>query len=676
MKLEFDKNIYTLIVVSIVAFFPILFNGFTFYSDDNYVLNNPLIHSFSIENLILMFTTFFDGHYHPLTLLSFAINYFFSGESPFGYQLTNLMLNTTNGVLIYYLSKKILKENTHAFLVALIFIVHPIHVESVARITERKDMLFGLFFLASCITYIKFIETNLIKKYWLAVLFFVLSLLSKGQAVTLPLTLFLLSWYLIGYQLTIKKAVYFVPLIILSVIFGFLNIKAQVFTGYFLDTSSIPFANYFVSSAYVLTNYITHLFFPIQLSPHYPYPFDIYKLAPKFYFLYLLIFPVYLGLLFWFRKNKIVLFGLLFYIINIILMIRFIPVSENVMPDRYNYIPVFGIILILFYFINKFAKLKLTTIIYIIATLLSIKTFSQSMVWKNGISVWTTAYKYYPNDSEINQNLGANYLKLGNYQKAKRFIDLAIKLDSSNLLSHLDRSNYYIQNKDPKNSLIELKFIVDFNAKSVKDLSNQSSVYLTLGEFDKALEKINLAIKINDSNAKLFYNKAAILLQQNEYSKALLVLDQCLALRPSFKGDVHLLKSKLALCCNNLFLAQNELKLAKKYLKNSKEIENTKLAIENYSIHEGTLETLKDSKQLNAIGLNYFSLGFYQIALMYFDKSSELDSTYVPAIQNEVYSNYMLGNWSLTLEKYKKSQELKIEIDDKVKQQLHNLEMI
>jgi hypothetical protein len=106
MSLKIDKYTYILIAVSIVSYSPILFNGFTYYSDDNYVLNNPLIKRLSISNIELIFTSFFDGHYHPLTMLSLAINYFFSGDTAFGYQLTNLSFNTINSVLVYILLGK------------------------------------------------------------------------------------------------------------------------------------------------------------------------------------------------------------------------------------------------------------------------------------------------------------------------------------------------------------------------------------------------------------------------------------------------------------------------------------------------------------------------------------------------------------------------------------------
>jgi tetratricopeptide (TPR) repeat protein len=675
MSLKIDKYTYILIAVSIVSYSPILFNGFTYYSDDNYVLNNPLIKRLSISNIELIFTSFFDGHYHPLTMLSLAINYFFSGDTAFGYQLTNLSFNTINSVLVYILLGKIFKNNTTAFAAALLFALHPLHVESVARITERKDTLYGFFFLLSCISYISFINTREINKYALSTLFFVLALLSKGQAVTLPLTLFVISILFLGLKETFRQAKYILPLLILSGIFGFLNLKAQTYTGYYLDTSSIPLSNYFISAGYVLTNYIFKLFIPLQLSPHYPYPFNLYELVPYSFYLYLLVFPALILLIFKLRKNYILLFGVLFYLVNIILMIRFIPVAENVMPDRYNYIASIGFVVILVVILEKYLKSRMMTVIYIISTLFFIKTITQTKVWKDGVQVWETVYRYYPNDSEINQILGSHYMRKGNASKATKYLDRAIQLDTNNILAYLDRSTLNNGKQDYKGALNDLSHVINFPAKSERDLSNQSAVLLKLGRFDDALKKINMAIEKNIYNAKLYYNKSAILLLNKKYDDALESADQCIKLRPHFIGDVHLLKVKIALYNNNGVLAQKELNEAKRYLSKTKELENAIFVIENYLTYESSLITVKDAKKLNAIGLIYFDLGYYGLAIDYFNKAIELMENYSPAYQNLVYAYYMQGNWEETAKEYKRAKLLNIQIDNRINQQLLNLEI-
>ncbi|MCB9173661.1 MAG: glycosyltransferase family 39 protein [Flavobacteriales bacterium] len=676
MDLKGNKHIFLLLVVSILAYLPILFNGFTYYSDDNYILNNPLIQSFSTDNISLIFTSFFDGHYHPLTLLSFSFNYFFSGESPFGYQLTNLMLNAVNSCLVYILVLKLFNNKNQALIVALIFALHPLHVESVARITERKDTLFALFFLASCISYIVFIESKKFKKYGLAILFFVLALLSKGQAVTLPITLLIISFFILGYNQGLKQLKYILPLFLLSGLFGFLNLKAQLYTGYFLDTTSIPFINNVISAGYVLTNYIFKLFFPIQLSPHYPYPFDLTASVPKIYYLFTLIFPVVLAIIYFFRKNKTILLGLLFYLSNIFLMIRFIPVAENVMPDRYNYLPIIGFVIILYYLLEKVLKKKLMLGVYIVLGLFFIKSFTQSLVWKNGIKVWETAHKYYPNDSEINQNLGSHYYSNGKIDKALKFTNKAIELDTNNILAFINRSNIFNSQQNYKASLNDLKSVLQVKAISAKDLSNQSAVLIQIGEFEQALVKNKLAIEKNPYDAKLYYNQAAILLLLKQFDNGLLSINKCIELVPFYIGDAFLLKSKLALYNYDVTTADKAFKEAKKYTTKKESVQNTMYAIQNVMTYETALKSSKNAKELNTIGLTFYNLGFYQIAINYFEKAISLDENYSPGYQNLVYSYYATGDWYKTFENYKLVNQKNIVIDGKVKQQLINLEII
>src|SRR5690606_24327647 len=189
--------------------------------------------------------------------------------------------------------------------------------------------------------------------------------------------------------------------------------------------SSVPLLNYFISAGYVLSNYIFKLLIPFQLSPHYPYPFNLYEPAPYSFYLYLFIFPFITLLILKIRKNKLLLFGILFYLINVVLMIRFVPVAENVMPDRYNYIASIGFLIIFVVVLEKYLKTKLLTAVYVISSLFFIKTITQTKVWKDGIQVWTTAFKYYPNDSEINQNLGSHYMRKGNISKATIYLEKA-----------------------------------------------------------------------------------------------------------------------------------------------------------------------------------------------------------------------------------------------------------
>ena len=180
------------------AFLPSLKNGFVNWDDDCYVLNSSSISSsISASNLKSIFTSFSVGHYQPLTILSYAFDYQLFKLNPYYYHLTNLILHLLNSLLVFYLIYLLSGNIGVSFITAILFGIHPLHVESVAWISERKDVLYSFFFLLSCIIYLYYLTKERNSKYYLLSLFlFLCSLLSKSMAVTLPLLLLLMDYYL------------------------------------------------------------------------------------------------------------------------------------------------------------------------------------------------------------------------------------------------------------------------------------------------------------------------------------------------------------------------------------------------------------------------------------------------------------------------------------------------
>ncbi|MGB0932463.1 MAG: hypothetical protein ACPGVB_16895, partial [Chitinophagales bacterium] len=178
------------LLLTFVVFFPSLQNGFVNYDDTVYVYENPYIQSLSSENLHQIFTKPMAHNYHPLTMLSLAVNYHFSELNPFGYHLTNLLLHLANVFwvfwLVFWLSGKRIEMSV---IVSLLFGIHPMHVESVAWIAERKDVLYAFFFLPALIAYIRYIKTRKWSFLVASLLLFTFSLFSKPAAIILPLLL-------------------------------------------------------------------------------------------------------------------------------------------------------------------------------------------------------------------------------------------------------------------------------------------------------------------------------------------------------------------------------------------------------------------------------------------------------------------------------------------------------
>ena len=192
-------GLVVIVITTVAALYPSIGNDFVNWDDVVYIMNNDMIKSLNIENLIKMFSSFFMGNYHPLTILSFAIDFKLFKLSAQGYHLHNLILHLVNALLVYFVAWHILRKNTlAAFIVSILFAIHPMHVESVAWVSERKDLLYTMYFLLAMLAYIFYNRTGEKKYLYYTLLCFILSLLAKAQAVTLPVVLLLMDYFLEG----------------------------------------------------------------------------------------------------------------------------------------------------------------------------------------------------------------------------------------------------------------------------------------------------------------------------------------------------------------------------------------------------------------------------------------------------------------------------------------------
>jgi 4-amino-4-deoxy-L-arabinose transferase-like glycosyltransferase len=216
-------SILLISLVTVISFSPVFFNGFVEWDDWHYITHNALIKSLSFNNFWIWFTRPLRGLYQPLIQFSFALNYAIDGLNPTIFHTTNLLIHTANSVLVFYFIMKLSKNRFVAILSAILFAVHPLHVESVAWATERKDTLYAFFFLAGLIYYQRYTRENTQKLYNLTFLMLGLSLLSKGSAVVFPVVLVLIDfvqkrkWY--SQKILLEKA----PFFILAVFYGLLT---------------------------------------------------------------------------------------------------------------------------------------------------------------------------------------------------------------------------------------------------------------------------------------------------------------------------------------------------------------------------------------------------------------------------------------------------------------------
>lgn len=417
-------------------------NQFTNWDDPGYIKDNQVIKSLSGEGLSAIFSTSIMGNYHPLTILTYAIEYSCVNLEPWLYHLDSLLFHVIVTLLVYWFVQALTKRPVAAAVAAILFGLHPMHVESVAWVAGRKDVVYGTFYIAACIAYLYYVraleKTKPIGLYLFVFILFVCSLLAKPVAVVLPVTLLLIDIFegrlfkspeLEGNNepLSVRKLDFNfnalldkIPFFAASVAFGIKSVKDQQAFGS-LDTMNVDFNHIerIGLGGYALVTYLWKAVAPVGLSNFYPYPEKTVLGIHWHYYLYPLVF---VGLLFaiwrFGRKNKVVLFGSLFFLVNIVLLLQFIPVGGAIVADRYSYIPYLGLFIMAGWGIatvledaayHKYKTVALAGIV-VYSLALGVLSNQRAKVWYDAMSLWRDEIEKEPvRAPNAYNNLGFNY---------------------------------------------------------------------------------------------------------------------------------------------------------------------------------------------------------------------------------------------------------------------------
>ncbi len=498
-----------IVLITFVSLSPTLFNDFVNLDDPQYVVSNPVVQSFSGENLKAIFSQAFVGNYQPQTMLSYLLEYSFFGKGAGTFHFFSLLFHVINTLLVYFIIMKLTKNQVVAFITAILFGIHPLHVESVAWVSARKDVLYTLWFLLSLWFYLAHVkqEGSSKKYYVLAMLCFVFSLLSKAQAVILPVTFFLAD-YLIGRKLNRKTIIEKVPFFVMALIFGFLAYKIQEKSGAVQDYAYFKPWQRILFSCYGLVNYFYKTLLPIDLSCFYPYPETNDKINTNWVYMAPLILAA-VGFVIWkyFRRAKEVLFGMAFFLLTILLVLQLIPVGDAVMADRYTYLSSIGLFFIVGHYFWKWSEKNAanTKTIhgagFVVLGVLCILSFNRSRLWKDSITLYSHDLQTHP-AAIIYNNLGVAYIDEEKLNKA----------NNSTAGKGKDPKFYFEEASKNFTRTVELK------PRFPSGYKNKALTHELLGENDKAVEAFNMAVTYfpNDENNYLFRGKVLLKMGRNE----------------------------------------------------------------------------------------------------------------------------------------------------------------
>jgi tetratricopeptide (TPR) repeat protein len=526
-----------ILLLTLLVYWPAIHNGFV-WDDTVYVQRNPLIHTLDLQEI---FSSYLAGNYHPVTVLVLAIEYGMFGLKESGYHVVNILLHLANTLLTFFLIRKFSNNLWVGLITMLIFGVHPLHVESVAWISALKDLLYTLFFLASLLAYLRYVDHKKNKWYAIALGFFVLSLLSKAVAVALPVVLLLVD-YLRGRTFNQKVGLEKIPFFVLSLVFGVVAIYAQQSEDA-IQADSIPVIQRIVFAFHNYITYIHQLILPVSLSAYYPYPIGSRETIPVVYYTYI---PITLGVLFlaWksLRQSKKVLFGLGFYSITIFLILRLLPVGFTITADRHAYIASIGIIYLFAEGLYWLYRNKPSGVLSMAAVAAGIgftafysyATFQRCKVWKNELTLWTDTIE---KDNSVHMaflNRGVYHLDTKNYALAEADLAKAIELDPTYAKSYYNRGMVYQQQRKLDAAMQDYNKSIELNPNLANAFINRGNTYKDMNQFELALADYERAIVLDPSMLESYNNKGVLLQNMGNAQAALDSYSKVLQLSPNY----------------------------------------------------------------------------------------------------------------------------------------------
>jgi tetratricopeptide (TPR) repeat protein len=569
------------IAITFLAFVMTFSHDFVNWDDDYNLANNANTALLNWDNIVNIFTEPVIGNYNPLPILTFAIERKFFDLDPTIYHVNNVLLHLVCVFFVYRICKSLNLSSISSAIGALLFGIHPMRVESVAWVTERKDVLFGVFFLSALWYYIQYVRsgTQTRKYFYFALGLFIVSLFAKIQAVSLPLAMLLVDYYFkrpLKLGLVLEKWMFFLA----SLAIGLVGIYFLRDQGSINDTTTYTLIERIMIGGYSLGVYLIKFIFPYQMSPLYPYPAEL----PWYIYLGSLAFVaiaafVYIG----YKKDwRPYVFGMLFFLFNVMFVLQVVGAGQGFLADRFTYIPYLGLMFIAVYALDSYMKENASKGKYAlygmsgILVLYLIMTFNQAKIWKNSDTLWTHVLKSenktplpYRNranyrrdeqryeealadysaaialkpDGALYNSRAKLYFNLQKYPEAMENYNLAIGMDSTKGEYYVNRGAVFALTNQLQRSLQDFDKGLALAPDHANGYKNRSLVYQSFGQFDKALADVTTYLTMHPEDADLWYESGRLKNALNNGSAALPDLERAIQLN-NRQGLYHYEKLK------------------------------------------------------------------------------------------------------------------------------------
>jgi tetratricopeptide (TPR) repeat protein len=568
-------------VVALVVYLPSLRNGFLSNWDDNrYILDNVHIQSMGGRFFRWAFLDYKTNLWHPLSWISHAVDYAVWGLNPLGHHLTNILLHAVNsGIVVLFTAylltlhgstKRVPGAEASPFgrsgvmiasvVTGVLFAVHPMHVESVAWVTERKDLLYALFYLLSMACYCRYVTSLpdgeagrrflLNGTYLGALLLFFLALASKPMAVTLPVVLLVFDWYPLR-RMAKRRALAGViaeklPFFLLSALISLVTVIAQKDIGGLKSMSDATPAFRLLLAAKALALYLLRLIFPIGLSPLYPYPRD-HSLVRMEYLAALLFMAALTAVCIRYRKERPVFLAvLLVFVISLLPVLGLLQAGVQAMADRFMYLACLGPLLLIGLGTaslwqrcagtagpNRQKPLAVVVVVLVAGCSLSYLTIRQIAVWKDAVTLWSYVIAKTPERfSDLYLYRGEAFEHAGQPDRALQDYATAISLDAGDYNAYVHHGTMLLNKGELDPAIADFDRAISVSPDAVDAYNNRGNAYRKKGNLERALQEYDTAVAKKPEFYLTYVNRASAYVEKGDVHKAIADLTKVLSLEP------------------------------------------------------------------------------------------------------------------------------------------------
>jgi len=525
-RLDKKQTIALLFLAALVlsVYWQVRSHEFVYFDDQLYVTDNRHVkQGLTPASVRWAFTNTETGHWHPLTWLSHMLDYELYRLNPAGHYGTNLIIHLLNVFILLIVLNKMTGRFWPSYLVAALFALHPLNVESVAWVAERKNILSTTFWLMTMLCYWGYVRHPGVTRYLMLIAVFALGLMTKPMLVTLPFVLLLLDFWPLGRtdlksiprQIVIEK----IPLFMLALISAAMTVKAAQSVGTIADLAKVSLGDRLQNVALSYALYIRKMFWPFDLAVFYPFPkeFSAFLVAAAVLSLAVVTTTAWL----WRRRHPFLIVGLLWYIGTLVPVIGLLQVGAQGMADRYTYVPMIGLFIIIAWgtpllvdslgfgsirlFSGKF--LPIATVSVLLA--LSVITWRQVGVWENNLSLFQHALTVTTENQKAHQGLGLAWHARSRQDLAVHHLQESLRIHNDPV-THNDLGYVYMaMGKYPEAEKHFRAFLID-NQKSAKAHNNLGAALAAQGRYQEAEIELTTALKLDPDYVAARHNLAGM----------------------------------------------------------------------------------------------------------------------------------------------------------------------